>query len=377
MALRADWREQLARAHDELGFRHVRFHGLLDDDMGTLVRENERIIHSFFNADSIMDYLIAIGMRPFVELSFMPRALASGATTVFNYRGNVTPPKDVGQWCALIGRLVGHWVERYGVREVRNWLFEVWNEPNLAAFWTGSQHDYFEFYRRTAVAIRGVDARLRVGGPATAMNAWIREFVDYCRAAKAPLDFITTHHYPTDAFGAPGDDTVTQLAKSRRSVLREQAQDVRRQAGDLPVYYTEWSSSSNPRDPLHDEPYAAAFAVKTILEVAGLVQGYGWWTFSDLFEEKFFPAQPFHGGFGLLNLQGVAKPVYRAFELLHGVEGEQLRGDGAHPTVDAWVVRGRDRVTAIVTNFALPRHPVRDERVEIVLERCAAAPRAS
>ncbi len=160
-------------------------------------------------------------------------------------------------------------------------------------------------------------------------------------------------------------------------MLREQAQDVRRQAGDLPVYYTEWSSSSNPRDPLHDEPYAAAFAVKTILEVAGLVQGYGWWTFSNLFEEKFFPAQPFHGGFGLLNLQGVAKPVYRAFELLHGVEGEQLRGDGAHPTVDAWVVRGRDRVTAIVTNFNLPRHPVRDERVEIVLERCAAAPRAS
>jgi xylan 1,4-beta-xylosidase len=367
MALRADWRAQLAQAHRELGFRHVRFHGLLDDDMGTLVCENDRLLHSFFNADNVMDYLLSIGMRPFVELSFMPGALASGATTVFSYRGNVTPPKDPARWCLLIERLVTHWVERFGLREVRQWFFEVWNEPNLAAFWTGSQQDYFDFYRRTAVTIKGVDARLRVGGPATAMNAWIGDFVAYCAQANAPLDFISTHHYPTDAFGAPGDDTLTQLAKSRRSVLREQARDVRRLAGRLPVYYTEWSSSSNPRDALHDEPYAAAFAVKTVLEAAGLVQGYSWWTFSDLFEENFFPAQPFQGGFGLLTLQGIAKPVYRAFELLHALGDELLARDGEHLTVDAWAIRGSAGITVMITNFALPRHPIRNVTVELVL----------
>ncbi|HXT03506.1 MAG TPA: glycosyl hydrolase [Casimicrobiaceae bacterium] len=367
MALRADWRAQLERAHRELGFRHVRFHGVLDDDMGTLLRENDRLLYSFFNADNIVDFLLSIGMRPFIELSFMPSALSSGGTTVFRYRGNVTPPKDLGQWCTLIERLVRHWVERYGVREVRNWFFEIWNEPNLAAFWTGSQQDYFDFYRRTAVAIKGIDARLRVGGPASAANAWIHDFVEYCRGANAPLDFISTHHYPTDAFGAPGDDTVTQLSKSRRSVLREEAQTVRRQAGPLPVYYTEWSSSSNPRDPLHDEPFAAAFAVKTVLEAAGLVQGYSWWTFSDIFEENYFPAKPFEGGFGLLNVDGIAKPVYRAFELMHGLGEEQLARNGAHPTVDAWAVRGDKGIRVIVTNFALPRHPVKNETVEVVL----------
>jgi xylan 1,4-beta-xylosidase len=377
MGLRADWREQLARAHAELGVRHVRFHGLLTDDKGTLVCENGRLLDSFFNADSVMDFLLSIGMRPFVELSFMPRALASGNATVFKYEGNVTPPRDPDAWCALVDRLVRHWVARHGIRELRHWFFEVWNEPNLQAFWTGSQQDYFELYRRTALTLKAIDPRLRVGGPATAMNAWVRDFVEYCRGARAPLDFISTHHYPTDAFGAPGDDTTTQLAKSRRSVLREQARAVREQAGKLPVYYTEWNSSSNPRDPLHDEPYAAAFAVKTILETAGLVQGYSWWTFSDLFEENYFPSLPFHGGFGLLTLHGIAKPVYRAFELLHRLGNERLAGSGAHPTVDAWAFRDGNRVTVVLTNFALPRHPLRAHAVDVVVEGCMPAARAT
>ena len=158
---------------------------------------------------------------------------------------------------------------------------------------------------------------MQVGGPATADNAWISRFLDFCTTNDLPADFISTHHYPTDAFGKPGDDTVTELADSRRSVLRDEAREVRRQAGDLPVYYTEWCTSSNPRDPMHDDPYAAAFIVKTVLEANGLVQGYSYWTFSDIFEENYFPSVPFQGGFGLLNIHGIAKPAYRAYELLH------------------------------------------------------------
>src|SRR5918912_1950782 len=286
VALRADWQSQLRRCHDELGFRFVRFHGLLSDDMGTLICHDEKLLYSFFNADQIIDFLLSIGMKPFVELSFMPKALASGNTTVFNYQANVTPPKDYKQWAVLISRLVSHWVERYGVGCVRDWFFEVWNEPNLKQFWTGTREDYFKLYRYTVEAIKDVDAALRVGGPATAANEWIEEFLDFCEKNDLPADFVTTHHYPTDAFGSEDDDTETQLAKSRRSILREQAQDVRRRARGRPVYYTEWNTSSNPRDPLHDEPYAAAFLVKTVMEAAGLVEGYSFWTFSDNFSEK-------------------------------------------------------------------------------------------
>src|SRR5665213_2021259 len=135
LALRADWQTQLRRCHVELGFRHVRFHDILSDDMGTLMDENNRLLHSFFNADQICDYLLSIGMKPFVELSFMPSTLASGDTTVFHYEANVTPPKDDEAWANFIGRLVLHWVRRYGIDEVASWYFEVWNEPNLEAFW--------------------------------------------------------------------------------------------------------------------------------------------------------------------------------------------------------------------------------------------------
>jgi xylan 1,4-beta-xylosidase len=365
LALRADWQTQMRRAHDELGFRHARFHGLLCDDVGTLIAEGDRFFYSFFNADQIFDFLLSIGMRPFVELSFMPTALASGGQTVFHYRANVSPPKDYAAWARLIRKLVVHWVERYGLAEVREWFFEVWNEPNLTAFGSGKQSDYFELYRYTVEAIKTVDSALKVGGPATASNAWIDDFLAFCAANGLPADFITTHHYPTDAFGQPGDDTETQLAKSRRSVLREETREVRRQAGGRPVYYTEWCTSSNPRDPRHDDPYAAAFIVKTVLEANGLVQGYSYWTFSDIFEENYFPSVPFHGGFGLLDIYGIAKPSYRAYQLLHDLGTELIAVTGHHPTVDAWLVRGDKSATLVLTNFALPCHPIATETVTV------------
>jgi xylan 1,4-beta-xylosidase len=376
LALRADWQAQLTRCHEELGVRYVRFHGLLSDDVGTAVWRQNRLTYSFFNADRIIDFLLSIDMRPFVELSFMPIALASGSKTVFHYRGNVTPPRDYRQWATLVGTLVGHWIDRYGVREVRRWFFEVWNEPNLSAFWTGTREDYFKLYRYTVLAIKEVDADLKVGGPATAHDEWIEPFVQFCDRHDLPADFVSTHHYPTDALLTPGSDTETQLAHSRRSIMRQWAQDTRRQAGGRPLHYTEWNTSSNPHDPRHDQPYAAAFVIKTALEASGLADGYSFWTFSDIFEEHSFSSVPFHGGFGLLTVQGIAKPVYRAFQLLHELGTERLMVDGLHHTVDAWVVRQRDGVTILLTNHALPWYPIRRERVRLTL-RNSTRPRSA
>jgi xylan 1,4-beta-xylosidase len=149
--------------------------------------------------------------------------------------------------------------------------------------------------------------------------------------------------------------------------LREQGRETNRLARGKPVYYTEWNTSSNPRDPLHDEPYAAAFVAKTIMEMSGLVEGYSFWTFSDIFEENYFPSMPFHGGFGLLNLHGIAKPTYHAFELLHRLGTEQLQVDGSHDTLDAWAVWKEDALTVLITNHALPRHAIKTAQVRITL----------
>src|SRR5918995_1316161 len=330
MALRADWQRQLKRCHEEIGFQYVRFHGLLSDDVGTVRNQNRK--------------------------------------TVFHYEGNVTPPRDYKQWASFIREFVAHLVERYGSKEVRQWFFEVWNEPNLKHFWTGTQRDYFKLYRYTAEAIKSVNKSLRVGGPATAKSKWIDEFVDFCEHNHVSLDFISTHHYPTDDFGKEDDKTEVKLSLSQRGILREVAQDTRRRAAGKPVYYTEWNSSSDPRDPLHDESYSAAFAVATIMEARGLVEGYSFWTFSDIFEENYFPSTPFHGGFGLLNLHGIPKPIYRAFQLLHDVGTEQLLVDGLHETVDASVIRKKSSLTVILTNHATPGHSIEAEHVRIHLD---------
>ena len=378
LALRADYQAQLTRCRKELGVRHVRFHGLLSDDMGTLVCERNERLYSFVNADRIWDFLVSIGMRPIVELSFMPTTLASGNATVFSYRGNVTPPRDYAEWATLVSALAHHCVARYGVDEVRQWLFEVWNEPNLQSFWRGTRDAYFTLYQHSAHALKDTDDELRVGGPATAQNAWIGEFLDFCDSNDLPADFVSTHHYPTDAFGHPGDDTESQLAASTRSVLRDRARRTHERARGKPLYYTEWNTSSNSRDPLHDEPYAAAVVVKTMLEATGLVDGYSFWTFSDIFEENYFPWSPFHGGFGLLNLYGVAKPSYRAFELLHAL-GTDLIGawSDQHPTVDAWAVRQPDGIALVLTNHALPRHAIDTEHVRVRLDGAPASATAT
>jgi xylan 1,4-beta-xylosidase len=367
LALRSDWQAQIQKCHTELGFQYVRFHDLLSDSMGTLIRQEEKLMYSFFNADQIIDFLLFIGMHPFIELSFMPEALASGPENVFRYKANVTPPKDYKQWETLIRKLTRHWVERYAVDEVRQWFFETWNEPNLEAFWTGTREDYFNLYRHTVDAIKSVDPSLKVGGPATAQTAWIEVFLEYCEQHHLPVDFVTTHYYPTDAFSDNEAETEKKLANASRDVMRQQAEKAKGQARELPLYFTEWNISSDPRHSLHDEPFAAAYATHILMSLRGLVQGYSFWTFSDIFEENYFPSVPFHGGFGLLNLHSIPKPVYRAFQLLHRLGDEQMEVNGRHDTVEVWVVRNENQLTVLAVNHALPGHSISTEQVKVNL----------
>lgn len=375
LALRADWQAQLAQARRDLGFRHVRFHGILDDDMGTLIMQSDQLLYSFFNTDRIFDFLVSIGMKPVVELSFMPRTLSSGNDIVFHYQGNITPPRDLVQWGELVRRMAAHWVDRYGIHEVASWPFEVWNEPNLKAFWTGDQAAYFALYESSARALKSVDPRLQVGGPATAGNAWIDDFVGHCNATNIPVDFISTHYYPTDAFGQIDSDTVTQLEHAPRDIMRTKALEARASAGRRPLHYTEWSISSNPRDPQHDTCFAAALAVRIAMSVDDVVDGYSWWTFNDIFEENYFPSVPFHGGFGMMNLYGIPKPIYRAFQLVRQLGDERFSVTGDHPTLSVWVCQAHDsaasRTAVLIVNQAMPRHPIASELVALQLNHAA------
>jgi len=384
-ALRADWQAQMKRTHNELGFQYVRFHGLLCDGMSVCVEQkkpftNESlgIVYNFINIDRIFDFLLSIGMKPFVELGFMPSVLANGTATCFHYRGNVCPPKDYAEWGRLIRALAEHLVGRYGLDELRQWYFEVWNEPNLPYFWAGTQAEYFALYAASARAIKAVDAGLRVGGPATSINAWIPDMLAYCEQNGLPLDFLSTHHYPTDdplwRFGLDVSDLLAdggleKMAAHTRGVLREMTEKARGEAGAMTLIYTEWNISAICGEAIHDESYAAAMLAKVLADNDGLVQGYSYWTLSDIFEENAQLPGVFHGGYGLLTADGIPKPGYRMLQLLHELGEERLPviSSGEGSTLELLAVRNGSGLRLIAYNYQVPGAPVKAETCGIAV----------
>jgi xylan 1,4-beta-xylosidase len=334
--LRADWQGQLREVKKELGFRYIRMHGLLSDDMGVYFGEkNGKPIYNWQYIDVLYDSLLSIGIRPFVELGFMPNAMASGTKTIFWWKGNVTPPEDYNKWADLVKALVEHWTERYGQDEVKKWYFEVWNEPNLkGAFWTGDQADYFKLYAVTAPAIKSVSQSYRVGGPATAGSAWVPEFINYCSQNKVPVDFVSTHTYGVDqGFLDENGNRGTVLSKNEGAIygeiIRSRKQIKESAFPNLELHYTEWSASYTPADPIHDSYHEAAYILEKIRKTGDAANSMSYWTFTDIFEEPGPRTTPFHGGFGLINYQDIKKAAYYAYKYLNKLGDRELQNTDA------------------------------------------------
>lgn len=371
--LRADWQRQLRFVRETCGFRYIRFHGLFCDDMGVYHEDKEgRAIYNWQYIDELFDFLTSIGMKPFVELSFMPEALASGKDTIFWYRANVTPPKDYAKWEAFIAAFVRHVTERYGASEVRSWYFEVWNEPNLDGFWLGKSSgrtfeeflpiglaEYKKLYASTARAVKSVDATYRVGGPATAGSGWIDETLAFCAEQKVPLDFVSTHTYATSSGYLDETGNAGTVFSSDRNAVTGEVQAIRAKIERSPfagaeLHYTEWSSSYTPSDPLHDSYHSAAFILDKIRHIGAAAQSMSYWTFTDIFEEAGPRTTPFHGGFGLLNYQDLPKPSYFAYRFLHRLGDTELVSSDAD---GAFVCRDRSGgVQALFWDFTIT-HP--------------------
>lgn len=329
--LRADWQQQLAEIKRDAGFKYIRMHGLLTDDMGVYRIDGQGKEHyNFQYIDALYDYLLSIGVKPFVELGFMPSAMASGDKTIFWWRGNVTPPRSYEKWAELVKALTQHFTERYGAAEVASWYFEVWNEPNLDGFWTGSQEDYFKLYSYTARAIKSVNASYKVGGPATAGAAWIPEMIAYCAKNKVALDFVSTHSYGVNqGFLDEHGTTGTVLSKDEwavsSDVLKNRKEIEASAMPNLELHYTEWSSSYTPSDPTHDSYHQPAYILQKLKQVGNAAQSMSYWVFTDIFEEAGPRTEAFHGGFGLMNTQGIKKPAYFAYQFLNELAPNELK----------------------------------------------------
>ena len=327
--IRDDCQAQLKTAVDELGFRYLRFHAIFHDVLQTVRREGERLVFDFTLIDKLYDDLLSRRIRPFVELGFTPEALATSKQTIFYWKGNTSHPQADG-WVELINAFIKHVLQRYGAAEVRQWYFEVWNEPNLDGFWEGADKPaYFALYERTARAIKAIDAQLRVGGPSTAGAAWVSEFLAQAKATNTPVDFVTTHTYGVNGgFLDEQGKEDTWLSADADAIVgdvrRVRAQIEASHLPGIPLFFTEWSTSYNPRDKVHDSYMSAAYVLNKLRRTRGLAQSMSYWTYTDLFEEPGPPDAPFHGGFGLMTREGVRKPVWFAYKYLAALQGREI-----------------------------------------------------
>ena len=359
VTLRDGYRQDLRQTRQVTGFQYVRFHAILHDEVGIYDEDQQgHPLYNFSYVDQVYDGLLAHRVRPFIELSFMPKKLAANEIIQpFWYKPNVSPPKDWNKWDDLITQFTQHLVARYGLDEVAQWYFEVWNEPNLD-FWGGDprQATYWELYDHTARAIKAVNPRLRVGGPATAQAAWADAFIQHCAANHIPVDYVSTHVYGNDkaqdVFGTnediPRDKMVCRAVKKVHDQIKSSTMPT------LPLIWSEFNASYMNETAVTDSAYMGPWMADTIRQCDGLVDIMSYWTFSDVFEEQGVVKTPLYGGYGLIAEDGIPKPAFNVFKLLHklGDQRIDLNSDSALLT------RKKDGTLVLaVWNYAPPEQP--------------------
>jgi xylan 1,4-beta-xylosidase len=339
LALRSGYRRDLRAVKRVTGFDYLRFHGIFDDDVGLYSQDSSgNPAYNFTYVDQIYDGLLARGVRPFVELSFMPKALAANLQQqAFWYHPHVAPPRDWTRWGELVSAFARHLIARYGIEEVSKWYFEVWNEPNID-FWRGEpkQATYFQLYDTSARALKAVSPRLRVGGPATAQAAWIPAFIRHCVEEHVPVDFVSTHVYGNDSaenvFGT--HERITRKDMVVRAVEKVHEQVRASARPDLPVIFSEYNASYMNEVDVTDSAFMGPWLAETISRCDGLVKMLAYWSFSDVFEEQGIAKRPFYGGYGLVAVGHIPKASFNAFALLHrlGEERLEIHSDSALAT---------------------------------------------
>lgn len=333
LALTQEYREQLKLVQEEIGFKHIRGHGLFCDDMAIYHEYEEngarKAEFNYTYLDRVMDFYRSVGLRPFLELGFMPEKLASGVQTVFYWKGNTTPPRDYRVWCELVQSLLRHLIDRYGAEEVVSWPVEVWNEPNLCVFWENADMpEYFRLFHETFNAVKAVDGRFRVGGPAVCGGTdgvWIRAFMEYCRENKIAVDFVTRHHYTIEQPECVGHYDYVKLMDAEEGFANLRTSrdiiDSFAEYKNLPIHITEFNTSYTPNSVIHDTNLNAAFIAHQLSRLGDGNTSYSYWTFGDVFEEQGVPFTPFHGGFGLVADGCIPKPTFWTFAFYKKLQG--------------------------------------------------------
>lgn len=352
--LMEDIRVLLREVQQSIGYQYIKFHGLLSDDMRVCQLDKDgNIVYSFVMIDKAFDFLLTIGLKPLVQLSFMPELLAKDPLRrVFNFC--VSEPKDLNQWTQLVKALTLHLIERYGIQEVESWPFCVWNEPDTSfelMFAFQNNEDFYTFYLETYKTVKACAPSIQFGSPSTYYivqnnyENWLNRFLPWAREHHCMPDFLNVHFYatnyrPEDEGTSEGDflgplSLSTDDGAFHRFVEHVRSLGTSEYANEVPIYLTEWNFTPSKRDLLGDTCFRSCYIVKNILENYDRLDSFGFWFLSDFMQELSIPQESFHGGLGLVTADGIKKAGYYAFQLLAQLKGDLIsRGDGWFATRD-------------------------------------------
>lgn len=329
--------EELRQLQKDVGFHYVKFHGILDDSMMLYNEDRSGNPYlTFHYVDEILDFLLSIKLKPLIQLSFMPKLLAKHPNNTLFYRPSIlSEPNSTANWEFLITGLTRHLIDRYGLSEVRSWLFTFWNVPfKNYIFAFENEEIAYELYRLTWNCVKSCDSQLPFGTPSYgSFDFGISEYYDFIEKSiknQCPPDFYIVHCYPVKTTSTSEmvtlGDTNSKYSNSDQMLLSENPDymadmlaTIREKLVNLPklpVYITEWASSASHRDWLNDTCYRSAYIVKNILENYDAVNSFGNWCLSDTLEELPYDNELFHGEMGLFAYHGIKKPAYYAFVFL-------------------------------------------------------------
>ncbi|MEZ0537056.1 helix-turn-helix domain-containing protein [Caldicellulosiruptoraceae bacterium PP1] len=325
----AEVQRQLQIIQKEIGFKYIRFHGIFDDEMMVYNEDqNNNPIFNFSYIDRVIDFILSIGLKPFIELGFMPSKLAKTNNTIFYRKSIISMPYDINKWNLLIKEFINHLIFMYGKKEIEKWYFEVWNEADFTnLFWFDKEEDYFILYKNTYDTLKSISKDLKVGGSSFVRIddenfTWVRDFIKYCLENSCKPDFITYHCYPLRTGYITKTDISMSLISENENYLSDFINRINLllkeyNMENIDKYITEWNSTTWHRDLTNDTCYKAAFITKNITQNMDKVEGLGYWTFTDFIEEIHVPKETFHGGLGFFTINGIKKAGYYAYWLLN------------------------------------------------------------
>ncbi len=337
-------RAQLSEVQQRMHFDYIKMHSLFEDGL-YVYSENQlgKPVYNFNLLDQILDFLVSIRLKPLLQLSFMPYALAADKSRrMFSDNIIVSEPEDMEKWKSLVHHFTIHLLERYSLDVVKTWLFSVWNEPGTANQLFGFNTDeiYYYLYKASYDTVKNISEELRFGGPA-AFSAygknddWLIHFLLYAAGNECKPDFVTIHFYDIDLsdhfFMNKVYENELWLSTNKHSfsLYLDQLQEQLDLAGytDVPFYITEWNSTTSHNDLLSDTCFKSTYVVKNMLEVLEKTNGICYWLLTDLHEENTLSPRIFHGGLGMYTFNNIKKPVYYALDFLYRLNTDLIYKD--------------------------------------------------